>query len=151
MKASEAFPSKYLKASDLEGKNRLAIMDYVQIEKLGDDERPVLYFQGQEKGLVLNRTNTEAIATLYGDEMNDWQGQEIVMFKAMVAFKKETVPAIRVRAPTRRVQPRQAATNGHAQRRPEMAEATEKEWTDTAPRQSAQMLPRNDMDDEIPF
>jgi len=152
MRVSEAFPSKYLKAADLQGKNVLAVMDYVQTEKLGDDERPVLYFKGKEKGLVLNRTNAEAITKLYGDEMNDWNGEEIVMFEAMVSFKKETVPAIRVRAPARNMRqaPQRKATNGQA--RQQQTKAPDVEWEETAPKTApAQAKQNDDMDDTIPF
>jgi hypothetical protein len=161
MRTSEVFPSKYLKATDLQGRNVLAVMNFVQVEKLGDDDRPVLYFQGKEKGLVLNRTNADAIAKLYGDEMNNWRGQEIVMFEAMVSFRKETVPAIRVRGPARNMRqtpPQQTGlqrqapnNNGHTQRRTE----AENEWTETAPppaKAPAQsQVYAEAMDDEIPF
>ena len=153
MRTSEAFPSKYLKAADLQGKNVLAVMNFVQIERLGDDERPVLYFQGKEKGLILNRTNAEAIAKLYGDEMNDWRGQEIVMFEAMVSFKKETVPAIRVRAPTRNMrqapQRKETEPGGNANFTTGMPN---NEWNETAPQTKPQQTQaHDDMDDRIPF
>jgi hypothetical protein len=100
MKISNAFPSKYLKASDLQDRNVEVIMSRVEIEAIGDDERkPVLYFQGKTKGLVLNKTNARAIATGYGDDTAGWQGRSLTLFSAMVDFRGESVEAIRCRVP----------------------------------------------------
>jgi hypothetical protein len=100
MKMSEIFPSKYLKASDLGGREIKVIMQNVEIEKLGDDEKPVLYFKGKEKGLVLNKTNGITISAAYGDDCEDWFDQPIILFSAMVTFQNQTGPAIRCRVPT---------------------------------------------------
>lgn len=59
MRISSAFPSKYIKSTDLQGKQVKAVMSHVETESIGDDDRPVLYFQNKEKGLVLNKTNAE--------------------------------------------------------------------------------------------
>ena len=99
MKISSAFPSNYLKASDLQDRNVMVKMDRVSLEKVGDDEKPVLYFVGKDKGMVLNKTNAQNIAVVYGDDTNDWRDQELVLFPAMVDFQGKTVEAIRVRAP----------------------------------------------------
>ncbi len=68
MKINEAFPSNYLKAADLQDREVTVTMADVKMEKLGDDSRPVLYFRGKEKGLVLNKTNANNIASRYGDD-----------------------------------------------------------------------------------
>jgi hypothetical protein len=99
MKISSAFPSNYLKAADLQDRNVMVKMDRVSLEKIGDDEKPVLYFVGKEKGMVLNKTNAQNIAVVYGDDTTDWRDQDLVLFTAMVDFQGKTVEAIRVRAP----------------------------------------------------
>lgn len=99
MRVSEAFPSEYLKAADLRDKNVLVVIDRVEMKDIGDDHKPVLFFQGKDKGMVLNKTNANNIATAYGDDTDDWVGREIVLFPAMVDFQGKTVQAIRVRAP----------------------------------------------------
>ena len=65
----------------------------------GEPYKPILYFKGMEKGIVLNKTNAAAISNLYGDDTDDWQGEDITLFPAMVSFQNQTVPAIRVKAP----------------------------------------------------
>lgn len=106
MKVSDAFPSKYLKASDLNGNNARVVMARVEMDEVGEDEKPILYFQGKEKGLVLNKTNANNIAVLYGDDMDDWVGKEVVLFPAMVDFQGKTVEAIRVRGPQAKDKPK---------------------------------------------
>jgi hypothetical protein len=99
MKVSEAFPSKYLSAADLNGQNVRVTMGTVDMEKVGEDMKPVLYFRGKSKGLTLNKTNSKTIAEAYGDEMDDWNGQELVLFPVMTDFQGKQVEAIRVRMP----------------------------------------------------
>lgn len=100
MRISNAFPSEYLKASDLDGRSVKVLMDRVEMKDIGGDHKPILFFQGKDKGMVLNKTNANNIALAYGDDTDDWAGREIVLFEAMVDFQGKTVPAIRVRAPT---------------------------------------------------
>jgi arabinogalactan endo-1,4-beta-galactosidase len=102
MKISEEFPSKYLKASDLQGRDVKVIMANVEREKLGDDMKLVLYFKGKEKGVVLNKTNSNTIVDAYGDDTDDWYDQELILFSVMVDFQGKVGPAIRCRVPTAR-------------------------------------------------
>lgn len=136
MKVSEAFPSKYLSAADLNGGNARAVMQTIEMEKIGDDTKPVVYFKGKTKGLALNKTNSRTIADAYGDEMDDWRDQEIILFPAMVDYQGKTVEAIRVRAPTAKDRPQQGARQSSADMGREQG---------AAPRKTA------GMDDEIPF
>jgi hypothetical protein len=88
MKISNAFPSKYLKASDLQDRNVHVVMARVELEDIGDAERkPVLHFQSKAKGLVLNKTNSRAITAAYGDDTENWEGKPL--FPAMVDFRGE--------------------------------------------------------------
>lgn len=126
MKVSQAFPSNYLKAADLQDRNVRVMISGYKMETIGEDQKPVLYFKGKEKGLVLNKTNANNIAAEYGDDMDDWQGKDIVLFSAWVDFQGKSVEAIRVRKP----QPKDS--NG-------------------SPAPQKQAAPADDMSDEIPF
>jgi hypothetical protein len=143
MKISDAYPSNYLKASDLQGRNVLIKMDRVEVEKIGDDEKPVLYFVGKPKGIVLNKTNAANIATFCGDDTDDWRDQEIVLFAAMVDFQGKTVEAIRVRMP----QPKDRKSAAPAQR-----QTPQRQVGGVSDNISTGRPIGNDaMDDEIPF
>ena len=100
MKMSEVYPSKYLKSSDLNGREVKVIMANAEMEKLGDDDKLVLYFKGKSKGLVTNKTNANTIAAAYGDDTDDWFDQPLILFSVMVSFQGQTAPAIRCRVPT---------------------------------------------------
>jgi hypothetical protein len=108
---NEAFPSKYLKATDLDDRQHLLTMSRAEFETLGDDRKLILYFKGQEKGLVLNKTNANTIAKLYGADTDDWIGKEIVLFDVPVDFRGETVQAIRVRAPKKKEPPKEVRSD----------------------------------------
>ena len=103
MKVGQAFPSKYLKADDLEDRDWTATIRDVIIEDIGQGEQKqeklILYFNEFEKGLVTNKTNATTIQKLYGDETDEWVGKTIVLWPNHdVEFKGEIVSAIRVRS-----------------------------------------------------
>ena len=99
MKVSEAYPREYLAASDV-GNNQINVLiSHVELRDLGDDTKPVVFFQNKKKGVVLNLVNAKAIEQYYGDEMDLWAGKEIILFTMPVTFNGRTAPAIRVRVP----------------------------------------------------
>lgn len=95
------YPSQYLGAHDLQGKDATVTIARVVVEELkterGSERKPVLHFEKAEKRMVLNKTNATAIAALYGNETNAWAGKRITLYATPVsAFGKE-VEALRVR------------------------------------------------------
>ncbi len=100
MKISEEFPSQYLKAADLGGREVRVTMANTEREKLGNDNKLVLYFKGKEKGLVLNKTNAGTISDAYGDDTEDWFDNPLILFSVKTDFQGKVVDAIRCRGPT---------------------------------------------------
>lgn len=100
MNANEMFPSKYLKASDLGDHTPVVKISRVGVETLGSDEekenKPVIYFDGKDKGLVCNKTNWNTLIDLFGEETDDWIGSKIKLMTAEVAFKGKMSLAIRI-------------------------------------------------------
>jgi hypothetical protein len=124
MKISNAFPSKYIRAADLQDRQHELTMQRVELENVGDDDKkPVLYFVGRQKGLVLNKTNSRTIAAAYGDDTDEWEDKNLIIFPAMVDFRGDQVEAIRVRVPKAAAKPPSSPSEN----------------------------PGVDMDDEIPF
>ncbi len=99
MNINEAYPSKYLKAGDVtETPTSYTITD-VNIEEVGREKQPrlVLQFKGEEKGMVVNKTNAKTIAKALGsEETEDWIGKAIKLYSTEVSFGDEMVEAIRV-------------------------------------------------------
>lgn len=97
---NDAFPSKYLKASDLKGSEPIVAIDRVDFEPVGRDRemKAVLYFQGKEKGLVLNKTNANKVTQLSGSAITeDWQGFRVKLFATETEFGGDTVECIRIK------------------------------------------------------
>jgi len=102
MNIKSAFPSKYIRESDLGGKDYTLTIQSVQIEDLGGedspkDRKPVVMFKETSKGLGLNRINSNTIAKLLGEETDQWTGKRITLFPTTTEFKGDTVPCVRVR------------------------------------------------------
>lgn len=101
MKLSAAFPSKYLKADDLQGRSFNVQISHYAIEDVGTDDKPqqkpVIYFTNAQKGMVLNRTNGESIGVVLGDEMDAWRGHILELFPQRVQGPNGMVNAIRCR------------------------------------------------------
>lgn len=97
MNINEAFPSNFLKASDLAGGQPTVTISHIKTEEIGEDRKMVLYFVGKEKGIVLNKTNATNIAAAYGPETDDWTGQKVTLFTSWVDFQGKSVEAIRIR------------------------------------------------------
>ena len=131
MKISEEFPSRYLKAADLQGREVRVTMQHVEKEKLGDEMKLALYFKGKDKAMILNKTNSYTIADAYGEDTEDWFDQPLILFSVMVDFQGKVGPAIRCRVPT-------AKDNRQAPKKED-------------PISSGPVNPSSDLDDSIPF
>lgn len=104
MKASEAFPSKYLSASDLGGKNARVTIAEIQMEELQardgkKESKMILYFRGKTKGMVLNKTNGKTLIAAFGDETDDWMNNEVILFTVMTDVGGEVKEGLRLRTP----------------------------------------------------
>lgn len=98
MKRSDAFPSKYLKASDLPAEGIEVTIKSVTREQVGDDVRPVAKLHGHTKSLSLNLTNWDLIVSLLRETDSDrWAGREIPIYPTTCPYKGEIVECIRVR------------------------------------------------------
>lgn len=100
MNIQTAFPSRFLRAADFDEDRTVTIRE-VKTEIVGQgkdaEEKPVVYFTEVEQGLALNKTNSEAIASLYGYETDEWVGKRITLFSTEVDFGGKPTLAIRVR------------------------------------------------------
>ena len=103
MNIDTSFPSKYLKAADLQGRNIAVQISGVQMEDVGSDDKPerkpVVYFSGAKKGLVLNKTNALTISEVFGPETDNWLGVKVQLFATRVPFQGRMVDAIRLTVP----------------------------------------------------
>ena len=100
----EIYPNakgSHLKASDLNGKEIKATIDGYEIVEFpnekGIEKKVVLKFTKTDKTLVMNKTNSRAIAGAFGGEIDGWIGKEINIFPTTTDYAGTTVDCIRVR------------------------------------------------------
>lgn len=100
MNIDNAFPSKFMKAADLPEETVVPyVIERIEMEEIGRDKqtKPVIYFKGEEKGFVANKTNCNTIAKLLGSrDTDDWTGKTIRLYRTEVQFGDEMVESIRV-------------------------------------------------------
>ena len=107
MKINDAFPSKFIKAPDLQGARIKLVIDAVEMQTIGQDQKVVVKFVGKSKGLVLNKTNAVTISEIAGsDDTDQWLGVAIVIYPTQTNFQGKRVDAIRVDWPPDAVKPK---------------------------------------------
>lgn len=94
------FERDYVGAWDLDKDATLTIAK-VEQRKLhtakGEKGKPIITFEGAQKGFVVNNTNGKTIAALYGTKTENWIGKKITLYRTTTALGRETVDCIRVR------------------------------------------------------
>ena len=98
MQFDDLYPSKFMRASDLNGAPLTVTIGGVSREN-GGEPKVIITFASGEKPLIANKTNGKALAKLFGKDTADWIGKKIVLFPCEVDFKGDSVEAIRIRAP----------------------------------------------------
>jgi hypothetical protein len=94
---------QYLKKEDVPSPKLLTIKDVRQEAiKTGPDlteKRWIMYFQEEEKGLVLNKSNIQRAKTVFKSEnSDDWLGRKIVLYTdPNVEYAGKLVGGLRLR------------------------------------------------------
>ncbi len=132
-KRHEVFQSRFLKAADLAGKPLVVEIERAPQEELGSgddaEEKTVLYFRGGTKPLPLNMTNWDSVASIGGDDTDNWRGHIIELYPDKTPLKGSIVDCIRIRSPRQKEQPQKPKAKAAA----------------------AATANNDDMDDDIPF
>lgn len=68
------------------------------------DDRPeetkiLMTFVGKDKGMALNKTNAGRMTDTFGDDTDNWVGQEIVIYKESTEFGGKPTMGLRLRVP----------------------------------------------------
>jgi hypothetical protein len=128
---NDAFPSKYLKATDLTEPviATIKLAELEQIKGFDGKEQPkvVLYFAKKLKPLPLNRTNFESVMDVCGSsDSDDFPGTKIELYATKTSMNGKVMDCVRIR-------------------KPEMAQKAK------AKAEKAEPEAKPDYDDEIPF
>ena len=102
MKLTEMFPSNLLKAQDVTdagGEMPLKIFT-VEIKEFdgdnGKEKKPIVVFTN-EKRMVLNKTNANRLAEMFGEDTDGWLNKDIVLHVENTDFQGKSVPSVRVK------------------------------------------------------
>lgn len=97
------YDKEYLGAWDIPPGGIEAVIDRVEQGSLPvkgtskKERKPILFFVGQGKGLILNATNRETVAGFYGYIASEWSGKPIRLITMKVRNAEgKIVEAIRV-------------------------------------------------------
>lgn len=100
MDINAAFPSKFLKSTDLGGARPVVTIASVSMEEVGDDKLPVVRMVGKDKAWVINRTNASMIAEIAGtNETEHWIGVRVQLYATKTDFGGKRVDCIRCEKP----------------------------------------------------
>src|SRR3954470_18222744 len=92
----DIYGSKYFSAADLHGEMIRRKIGKVEIAELKDKDgstkrKFVVYFNGVDKPLVLNRTNAQKLAASLGKDTTAWIGVPVELYAEMTSLGKEGV------------------------------------------------------------
>src|SRR5262245_30329936 len=87
----DLYGSKYFSAPDLKGERLRLKIGKVEAAELrektgGTKWKWIVYFDGQEKALVLNKTNATELAKVFGKKSANWIGQFVELFSAPTSY-----------------------------------------------------------------
>lgn len=98
MNISTVFPSKYARGIDLQNKTPILKIASVVMEKMADTVKPVIYFHGAKRGVVLSPKLARQIAEIIGDNETDrWVGHSIMLYADRVRAFGEWHSVIRAK------------------------------------------------------
>ena len=102
-KVSDMVQSKYLRKEDIEDDTPATIRG-VKLEDLGQEgqkeQRWIIYFKEQPKGMVLNVTTIRVLESAYGDDTDTWIGKRVLLYvDPNVSFQGRVVGGLRLRVP----------------------------------------------------
>jgi len=104
MKVTQCFDSRFIDALAVTGADAKLTIKSVSMPgamKSADGtpiDKPIVFFDETDKGLICNITNARSIGLAHGNEMDDWTGKKITLFATTTdAFGKKAVPCVRVR------------------------------------------------------
>jgi hypothetical protein len=118
---NDAFPSKYLKATDL-AEPVIATIKLAELEQIKgfdgkEQSKVVLYFAKKLKPLPLNRTNFESIMDICGSaDSDDFPGTKIELYATTTAMNGKVMDCVRIRPSGGMEKPKKTAKSNNAEK-----------------------------------
>jgi hypothetical protein len=79
------YGSKYLSASDLNGEQKCVRIGKVTLAEMREKDgstrkKMAVYFDGEDKALICNKTNAMKLQQAYGKAPNNWVGNRVELY-----------------------------------------------------------------------
>lgn len=96
------YPSEYLNACDLMGKDATVTIAKIEMEDVpGADgtrkKKPVVHFEGKQKRWPMPKTCAKVLAGRFGTDTDKWIGKKVVLFPTTCQAFGQTVECVRIR------------------------------------------------------
>lgn len=103
--STQYYPSRFLKGDDVPKDINVKVTD-TKVENVGTDEEPdekiVAFFEGYDRGLVLNKTNKDMMVNLSGSANTDkWINATVGLTTVQVQYMGQIYKVIRIVPPHR--------------------------------------------------
>ena len=90
------YGSKYFSVPDLKGQRPRRTIGKVEVAELKEKDgttkrKRILYLEGEDKPLVLNKTNAIKLAMAFGKESSEWINARVELYPEMTSLGKEGV------------------------------------------------------------
>jgi hypothetical protein len=99
MNISNLFPSRYLRAVDLNGKTVTYTIKEFRKFDVQDESKPGVLLQETEKIFILNKTNLKFLGNIYSNETDIWIGKKITLYTSKTQYQGNEYDCIRIRKP----------------------------------------------------
>lgn len=146
-KTSEMIVSKFLRKEDFD-EDRVMTIKGVKLEDMPGDngeQKWVLYFKEEAKGMAMNITTIRVLEQSYGDDTDHWVGNKVMVYvDPNVSFQGRVVGGLRLRTPKNKTTAKPAARPVQRQPPPSDTGVGWDEQHETAAAGSG-------FDDDIPF
>lgn len=96
------FKGEYIAAVELGAKQPTMTISGIKLCKLEQEDgrqkdKGIISFREIDRGWVLNRTNAQCLAAMFGNETDNWIGKRVTLYSTPVRVGPKTEPGIRVK------------------------------------------------------
>jgi hypothetical protein len=96
------FKGEFIAAVEFGDKQPTLTIASVKLCKLESEDgrqkdKGVVFFEGKDRGWVMNRTNATCLAAMFGDDTASWNGKRVTLYATLVQVGKKKEPRIRVK------------------------------------------------------
>lgn len=96
----QLYPGRFLKSGELLGKKVTVKIADIQIDELegekGKKIQGIIFLEGKDKQIVLNKTNGLCLRGMFGAKLTEWVGKRITIFQDQTKLAGELVDCIRI-------------------------------------------------------